>query len=453
MNEERKKSLLPGDVLIEKDGVSYVAYTLVQKGGVLMRFSEISFTKQSVECVMHIDPLIQEEKVPTFSQRVDLRSASAQKSLATELNSAYGDKKAGFNWVLILNNVFTRLIEEIKKEQKAINLSGGVYVELPFLVYPFLQENVPNMLFAQPEAGKSIFALRMAAALAMGTPFLSYQIKERRRTLYVDYEDDQKTLINRLHMVARGMEAEFEELTKYIEYYKPTGSLRNNVELVKKLVIEGKFDLIIIDAGGDATGGSPSDEEKVLDLFNALDEIPCTKLILHHEPKNVMNEQAAFYGSMYWKARSRVAWRLKVESDSKEEKIIKASIEKRSNLPFIEPFFYKTKFETISLDEMFGEHTRPLVPSVTLELAHSPENLESTPNQILFLLEREGELTSKQISQFTNKDESVVRKVMRNQLSESVEQRKSGKSIVWALKKSFTGNRQANSSIGKSEEF
>lgn len=432
MNEEKKKGLLPGDVLVEKDGVSYVAYTLVQKGGVLLRFSEVSFTRQSVECVLQIDPMIEGENLPSFSQRVDLRSASAQKSLATELNSAYGDKKSGFNWVLILNNVFTRLIAEIKKGQKPIDLSGGTYVELPFLVYPFLQENVPNMLFAQPEAGKSIFALRMAASLAMAEPFLSYQIKERRRTLYIDYEDDVKTLINRLHMVARGMNSEYEELAKYIQYFKPTGSLRNNVELVKQLVVEGKFDLIIIDAGGDATGGSPSDEEKVLDMFNALDEIPCTKLILHHEPKNVLNEAAAFYGSMYWKARARVAWRLKVESDSKEEKIIKASIEKRSNLPFIEPFFYKMKFETISLDEMFGEPTRPLVPAVTLELAQEVKG-DSLPNQILFLLGQYEELTIKQMAEFTGKDQSGIGKVLRGQIKDSVNQIKSGNSVKWKL--------------------
>lgn len=425
-----------GHITVFKIGNAYEAITLVERGKVHLLFKEISFSKQSIDCVMEIILDVKDATYPKFSQRVDLRSASARKSLATDLNSAYGNKTSGYNWVLILNGAFNNVAEEIYKEQKPVSVEHDVYEDIPFLAHPFLQKNVSNLLFAQSEAGKTWLALFMALRLVSGGTFLSYPLTGGKKTLFLDYEDDMRTFINRLYKLCAGAGVFYKDIAPHIHYYKPTGSFRNNVELIKDMVLKGSFDLIIIDAGGDATGGSPSDEEKVLDLFNALEEVHCTKLILHHEPKNVINESNAFYGSTYWKARSRVAWRLEVENEDGSEKTIKATIQKRSNLPYVEPIYYKTYFDFVDMDAMFGGNSQPLTNSVRFEVtsASAPTSQFSLEDQLLSELQK-GEATETQLAQLVGKDRSYVNKRLNNLKFRGIlDQVRAGKSIVWKLK-------------------
>ena len=429
---EPQKSL-PGDAIVLRTPDGFTAYTEVQKAKIYFRFSELSFGKQSVECVLHIELESKEGYSPPFSQRIDLRSASARKSLATDLNSAYGDKKAGFNWVLLLNVACNQVIDAIQKEQQPVNVENEAYEDLPFLASPFLQQSVSNLLFAQSEAGKTWFALRLALSLATGDPFLTYPMPSGKKTLYLDYEDSQRTFTNRLYNICAGTGKKFKEIAPFIHYYKPTGSFRANTEQTKSMIERLGYDLLIIDAGGDAAGGSPSDEEKVLDLFNALEEIRCTKLILHHEPKYVQSEAAAFYGSMYWKARSRVAWRLQVESEDSGKKLIKASIQKRSNLPYFEPIYYNLEFDALNI---FEEHEAPMTLAVRMTKIDASVLSKEKPTEeaIIETLEKEGELTEAQIASFIGRERSVVNRALRGKLQHLIEQKKKGKSTIWRLK-------------------
>ena len=434
LNEKAAFAL--NEAIVTKDGTSYIAQLPVQKGNVTMRFKEISFSKQSVDCVVSIKLNVEEGSYPVFSQRVDLRSASARKSLATDLNAAYGSKReAGYNWVLILNIVFNQVIQNIKGEQKPTYGLGKEYEIIPFLLSPFLQANVSNIVFASSEVGKTWFSLSMAAAIATGIPFLNYQAPNGKKTLYLDYEDDFKTFINRLHKLCAGTDVPFDTIASKIAYYKPVGSFRNNVELIRDMVVEGGFDLIVVDAGGDAAGGSPSDEEKVLDLFNALDEVPCTRLIIHHEPKNVVNEDAAYFGSQYWKARSRVGWRLKMETRQHNDVLVKASLEKKSNLGFIEPFHFWLRLGDDAFFEMDGE-----VPPVRLERPAQEEitkllrSITVTKDQQDMVLELLSEpLTIKEIEATTKIPYTTLFEMLKNLEKDHVvvKEKGAGRSYLW----------------------
>lgn len=421
----------PGEVRAHKQGLVWVAVTGVPKGHVWFYFKEFAFARQSVECLMEIEVVVQDEHHETFSQRIDLHSASARRSLSTDLNAAYGNKAAGYNWVLILNNVFTKIVRNLSDEQQPICVSEDEYKEIPFLLYPFLQENVSNLIFAQSEAGKTWFALRMALSLAMKHPFFSYSIILGAKTLFLDYEDDIATFRNRLHKLCRGAGLNYKEAAKQILYYKPTGSLRTNVEMVRKIVSEHGITFIIIDAGGDAAGGSPSDEEKVLDLFNALEEIKATKLILHHEPKNVQNEAAAFYGSTYWKGRSRVAWRLEVESQEGGDKLIKTTIQKRSNLPYIEPIYYRMSFPDVTLDNMLSGVAEDLVPSVVFVSEQLKVEQKGLDTILVEEIEK-GDVSEGQLAQLVGRDRSTVGKRLRDMEFKGVLKKiRKGKSVLW----------------------
>lgn len=431
-----KAALVPGEVMVINTEEGYTAYSAIEQGGVYVRVSEISFSKQSVSGKVDIELNVKDGPKHSINRKLDLLSGSAFTVFVSLLNAVYGKQ---YSWASVIAVSFQEITKLIMADQKPQSGLGMVAEEASFLLRPFLQENVSNLLFAESEAGKTWFAITMATALATGRPFLGYTGAKLARTLFIDYEDDFKTFVSRLHKICAGLGVEYESVAKHIEYFKPQSSMRNNVELVKSLVVKNKYDLIVIDAGGDAAGGSPSDEEKVLDLFNALDEIRCTKLILHHEPKNVQNEAAAFFGSMYWKARSRVGWRLQVEKEEGSSKLIKATIQKRSNLPYHEPIRYHMHFDSTSLDDMFGEIPVPQQFMVRLELLSQRETYKNKDlNDVAReYFAKEGERTIAQFVQMTGISRNKIYRGIEEggRLREVIEPTADKKGVTWRLKK------------------
>ncbi len=409
----------------------YAGTVAVEHGAIGLFVNELRPSRRSLECVIEIDVPEQSQVSAPFRYRIDLRSNSAIKNLVSSLNNAFGGKreKDGYNWERILNGFIAELSDKIEREQKSADVSDIQFTEPDFLLKPFLQKDSSNLVFASSEVGKSFFALRMAVSLITGQPFLNYECSGGNRSLYIDYEDSQDAYASRLHKICKGLKVEFKDVAPSARYYKPMGSFADNVNIIKHMVISERTNLIIIDAGGDATGGSPSDEQKVLDFFNALEEVPVTKLILHHEPKNILNNGAAFYGSMYWKARSRVAWRLETESEESSMKLIRATIQKRSNLPYQEPFYYKISFDSLALEE-FGEENR--IPAITLENALHEEN-GIIENEIIRLLRENESLSASQMAQMLGKDRTTVWRILTSSLKQRVNAVKDGKQVKYSI--------------------
>jgi len=258
------------------------------------------------------------------------------------------------------------------------------------------------MVFGDSEVGKSYFCLRMAASLATGYPFMGYSSETALKTLFLDYEDSPSVFNKRLFEIAAGMGISKETLASNVGWYKPDGSIRDLSEVIAKMVVKGGFDLIVIDAGSNAAGGSPNDEQKVVDFFNALENIPATKLIIHHEPKDTLAKTAdkAYYGTVFWRALTRVAWRLTLESEE-DGKLIKATIAKKSNMGKVEPFCYRQKWEIGEI----GDHYGP----VTLKKEDVVE-INSTDSIIEEALRGNGRLTRGQIIEITGLNDEVVKK-------------------------------------------
>src|SRR3990167_2603237 len=259
---------------VEKHEDGYMGTVSVEHGAIGLFVTELRHSRRSLDCVIEIDVPEQSAVAAPFRCRIDLRSNSAIKNLVSSLNNAFGGKKDkdGYNWERILNGFTAELSDRLHEEQRSIDVSTIAFSEPQFLLRPFLQKDSSNLVFAQSEVGKSWFALRMAVSLITGKDFLGNTVDGGKRVLYLDYEDSEDAYASRLHKICRGMGVEFVDVAPNARYYKPTGSFVDNVAIIKHEVITQNIDLIIIDAGGDATGGSPSDEQKVLDFFNALEE-------------------------------------------------------------------------------------------------------------------------------------------------------------------------------------
>jgi len=151
-----------------------------------------------------------------------------------------------------------------------------------------------------------------------------------------------------------------------------------------------------VDAGGDACGGSPSDEDKVIALMNAAYSLKTTVAMVHHEHKNADDKHTSFHGSNYWRNRSRVMWRLIVESEKNaNEKTIKLKLEKANNMGKLPPLYYNQGIFA-EADPFFNEE-----PCFKMEICPEGGDVDSTKEaKILKVLESDS-ATLNQIIELT----------------------------------------------------
>jgi hypothetical protein len=344
---QRENARVVDGLMVFKVSRDYIVEVPLPEAKVLVTFAEIIRSRQSFEAVVTVQLIhIKEGTMPAFEQRLDMNSASAISNLCTSLNAAYGNKKDGYNWTLILNRAGIAIKKNIIEEKKATVFSAdAAYEKSVYLVEHFLERGSPTLIHGDGSTGKSYLCLYMAVCSALGRDFFGKRT-EKFKTLYLDHEATAQKLKNRLHRVANGLGVPFADLASQIHWYKPEGSLANEQEIIARMVEEGGYGAIIVDAGASASGGSPMDEQAVLKLFTALDHIPCAKLIIHHEPKNVegVGDDKAYYGTTFWRNAPRLAWRLKRESKEGEQSVVKATHHKANDDSESEPFLYSMRF-------------------------------------------------------------------------------------------------------------
>lgn len=331
---------------ITKRNRDYVVEIPLPSGRVYLKFSEIIRSRQSFDVVLTIQLRLEKEGLlPAFEQRIDLNSASAVRNLATDLNSAYGNKKDGYNWVMILNKAAIAIKKNINQEKKPVILAhDSPYIKSTYLVEHFIEEGSSTLIHGDGSTGKSYLCLYMAVCSALRRDFFGKKTTYFK-TLYIDMESTSSKLNNRLHRIANDLQVPFSFLADHIHWYKPEGSLVSEQEIIAGFV-ENTYGMIIIDAGAAATGGSPMDEQSVLRMFSSLEQIPCAKLIIHHEPKNVagVGDDKAYYGTTFWRNAPRLAWRLKRLQKDGAKSVIQAVHHKANDDTESAPITYSMSF-------------------------------------------------------------------------------------------------------------
>jgi hypothetical protein len=398
-----KNTTIINGLKIRKVIRDYIVEVPLPSAALHVIFTEIIRSRQSFETVITVQLIHQKEGVMSpFSQRIDLNSASAISNLATALNAAYGNKKDGYNWVLILNRVAVAIKRAITEDKKPTAFSpDDQYETSTYLVQHFLEQGSPTLIHGDGSTGKSYLTLYMAVCAALERDFFGKHT-QYFKTLYIDHEATAKKLKNRLHRIANGLGVPFSSLTPHIHWYKPEGSLANEQEIIARIVEEGGYQAIIIDAGASASGGSPMDEQAVLRMFSALDQIPAAKLIIHHEPKNLegVGDDKAYYGTTFWRNAPRLAWRLKRESKDGPKSIIKATHHKANDDGESAPFVYAMTF------------TDDPLPATTFTVLD--DFAPSEESQIVSLLAETGHATLAQISEGTGIPRTSLQRAIHN---------------------------------------
>ena len=149
-----------GDTSVIESGRDFIVTVPTPEGMAEFVYSEISRTAQSFSVLISVHFNDNKEGLqPKFVQRLNLNSASAITDLRRSLDDAYGKKH---RWAILLNKANNAIRVAFIETQKPTNFDKMEYTTDTFLLKPFLQKDVSNMVFGDSEVGKTYFCLRLA---------------------------------------------------------------------------------------------------------------------------------------------------------------------------------------------------------------------------------------------------------------------------------------------------
>ena len=293
----------------------------IEDGIAKFYFRNVEQTKSdSLDVVLSVELLVPGSHPRPFSQRVNLLSGSAMEGLARVLGKSFGRT---LPWEMLANTAQASLMDYLANRDLSLDLSEVPDEEAPILFAPFLVKDGANLLFGDGGTGKTYFCLRLALSLATGKEFLGYTPQEACGTLFVDYEDNEKTASFRLSRLCADPSLNLDpKLAKQaIRYLNPQGApLYTIVPAMKKIIREHNIGLILVDSVASACGAEPEKAEAASAYYNALKSLNVTSLSIAHVVKTEGAKQDKAFGSVFWHNLARNTWNIQGEEDAEEDK-------------------------------------------------------------------------------------------------------------------------------------
>jgi hypothetical protein len=242
--------------------------------------------------------------------RVNLMSTSARKTLVGTLTT----RAQGLDWFDFLELAFFKTIEAHREGEPAVYLHEIETKErVKYRLEPLIVDGYPTLVYGAGGSGKSLFALYCGNLIALPksenglTP-------EPGNVLYLDYEFSGSETKERSMAMLDGMASPI----LYRFCYQP---LQNDIETIRRLVLDNDINFIVIDSAGPACGGEPEESKKTIPFFNAIRSLGhVTTFILAHVTKDDTGRRRTMpFGSIYWWNLSRNIYELKGKQESDED--------------------------------------------------------------------------------------------------------------------------------------
>ena len=211
----------------------------------------------------------------------------------------------------------------------------------------------------------------------------------KANVLYLDWEDGEQNLDERLKALAKGLNIETPQL--YYQYMD--GMFRDQVHMVAKRIADNNIDLIIIDSKGAAIGGRINEADTTVQLFNYIRSLRVTSIVIDHVAK-----QSAIgpIGSTYTVAEARNVWEMRAGEHRAPNKMWIGFYHRKTNM--------SRKHNPFALEFTFDEDDNEIVQSVTVEQVDvaddsSTRSALSIPAQIQIFLKEQVMPTGEYIAQ------------------------------------------------------
>lgn len=301
---------------VREDGETVVVSIKVEDGIAQFSFWNTEQTKQdTLNTMISVELQIPGSHPKPYTMRVNLFSHSAMESLSRSLTKSLGGT---LKWEHLLNTAQTALVRYLSERDTSTDLAAVPDEESPMLFAPFLVKDGANLLFGDGGTGKTFFCLRLALSLATGKPFLGYTPQEAVPTLFVDYEDNERTASFRLSRLCADPALGLNPITAKMcfRYVNPQGApIYTIVPALKKIIRDHNIGLVLIDSVASACGAEPEKAESAALYYNALKALGVTSLSIAHVVKTEGSKQDKAFGSVFWHNLARNTWNLQGEED------------------------------------------------------------------------------------------------------------------------------------------
>lgn len=295
-----------------------------------------------------------------------------------------------------------------------------------YIIDDFIPENYPSNLYGESGQGKSLMALRMAASIATGTPFMDNTVS-KGIVLYLDWELDEQIQAERWLKISRGMN--YDRQIEGLYYMRMTKSYHAATKNILSWIQGNEPKLIIIDSVGKALADDPLDPVSVIRMYTDCENLG-TVLFIDHQAKPGADgnySSRSEFGSSYKRNLARSSWQIQsLGSNGKNSGYVIR--QKKNNFgPIARDINYEIEFnpEAIRFIHVTGS-----------DIANRPFGVRSSIISVL----QNGKATSAEI--FESIDGSFDMGAIRNELSTLKKEGivivigKQGKSNLYGLRSS-----------------
>jgi len=241
------------------------------------------------------------------------------------------------DWGGMLDSVSKLAIAQHREGEPVIDLSeyqagdGDIWTLKPFIV-----EGEISIIFGDGGTGKSLLSLATAATV-MGKDILGSILPSNYKALYLDWETNAATHTRRLKAITQDSPR-----VGYLACHVP---LLDMIRQIKRQILEGQYNLIVIDSVGAACGGEPEKTGSALTFCNAIRGLNVTSLLIGHQTKENDKSQKPF-GSTFWHNAARSTLEVRQQRDPGENTIHVGLYHRKMNDGMLEkPSGYAIKFE------------------------------------------------------------------------------------------------------------
>lgn len=256
-------------------------------------------------------------------------------------------------------------------------------------VLPYRQTTT---LYGDGEDCKSLTAISMGLALAIGRPVGPFKPVAAQNVLILDWETTDQEQLYRLQRLCAGL---FLDVPENIIYLNPSRRLTDEAPRIRQMIDRYTIGFVIVDSLI-AACGSEGNDDLIVPTYNTLRNFTtCTRLVLTHMAKAEREKtNNSPYGSVFVTNYSRAVWRIKKTGGNPDEWLTAGLFcEKRNR---------GSRYHAIGIRYEFDDdhHVTTLRKA---ELSDDPELAQRMPlsQRISRVLLSRGRLTKEQIAEET----------------------------------------------------
>lgn len=248
-----------------------------------------------------------------FEGRLQLQGTRSKAEVVKECEKRIPD----VDWTSKLTHSCRLVMEAIEEGDPLIDLSSLIPVQpRRYILEPLLRESEPTLLFGAGGIGKSTIALAIAVILSTGQARASLNPEGQHRIVYLDYEDSEDNVADRLAHLANGFELTH---SPQIYYKRGAASLPNMVDALSRQIAREKITGLITDSAALACGAEPESADAANTYFRALRALNLAwSLTIAHQPHNMIGDPRPF-GSVFWQNNPRAIWHARKSQEEGED--------------------------------------------------------------------------------------------------------------------------------------